>query len=1076
LRRPGGVELRRLKLNTLREPFHTELQVVNALALPTVDMYPFDIYDLHCEAFQKERVTDEFYKVYKQVFEDVKQALEKTRSGSQAHAFTQMLMNRLMLLYFVQKRGWLDHNRGFLKDFYETYRQSETHGTSFYQDYLAPLFFGGFNREPGFENLSIPDSVRQIFTNAPYLNGGMFVRSHEIDAVDIHVPDVAFELMFDRLFERYNFTVREDTPLDIELAIDPELLGNVYQRIIGEEERGLSGLFYTQPTEVTFMCQRALMEYLARHIQGKRNEIIRLIMNCLDPPDDIDLPWDHVEQLLSNVKICDVACGSGAFLVAMLHLLVDLRTLVRKRLGQATDAFQLKKEIISKNLYGADVKAHAVRIAELRLWLSLVVDAPDDFVQKHPNEPLLPNLSYRLRQGDSLTEDFAGVPLHLRGEFDATSKRIPPVIGKIYDLEQKIFNGQVKSGDLAGIKSEHKRLERELFQGILKDRMESVRAQIRSHKRNLEKPRHIQQGLFGTEAEQLQLDFEKAFHKETESKIAALEQTYAEYGRLLESEDFGKLNERDYVLWEIDFAEVFMSKGGFDIIVGNPPYVRQEEIGPPAIVNRLTTPAERKAYKEKLIRAVQAFLGRDVRIDRKSDLYVYFYYLGMSLLNKEGVFVFLTSNSWLDVGYGAGLQEWLLHNMEVKDIYDNQAKRSFKSADVNTVIVVFNKPQGDSLSHTARFTAFKKPFEEVLSSDTLIAIDEAEGIVSTDDFRVYQTTQKYLLEEGLQRNKTLEGMDKTAALIGKYEGNKWGGKYLRAPDIYSTIMSKGNSLVTQLSLYFEGERYLNTGGADGFFILTKVTKEKDGFYHVLNDRVVAFGSPPFDGLLEEEYLVPLIKDYTKSDKHIEIQGYDAYCLVIKGQPSELAKKYIKWGEAQGYQLRSVTKNQHPWYKPTRQMLSGAEILVPRSFNDTFLIHSNPQRYLSLRFYRLHPKIEKYVEMMGFLNSTLVALFIETLGNKSLGQGVLDFFMADFLKMRIPLVKGRDLETAYMKIKDRPVQNVWKEFGSVPNDRKQLDDVVFDAIGLTQNERNAVYEAVIGLVEKRLSKAKSVKVG
>jgi len=289
-------------------------------------------------------------------------------------------------------------------------------------------------------------------------------------------------------------------------------------------------------------------------------------------------------------------------------------------------------------------------------------------------------------------------------------------------------------------------------------------------------------------------------------------------------------------------------------------------------------------------------------------------------------------------------------------------------------------------------------------------------------------------------------------------------------------MSKGNSLVTQLSLYFEGERYLNTGGADGFFILTKVTKEKDGFYHVLNDRVVAFGSPPFDGLLEEEYLVPLIKDYTKSDKHIEIQGYDAYCLVIKGQPSELAKKYIKWGEAQGYQLRSVTKNQHPWYKPTRQMLSGAEILVPRSFNDTFLIHSNPQRYLSLRFYRLHPKIEKYVEMMGFLNSTLVALFIETLGNKSLGQGVLDFFMADFLKMRIPLVKGRDLETAYMKIKDRPVQNVWKEFGSAPNDRKQLDDVVFDAIGLTQNERNAVYEAVISLVEKRLSKAKSVKVG
>ncbi len=650
LRRPGGVELRRIKLNTQRKPFHTELEVLNALALPAADMNPFGIYDLHCSAFQKERVTDEFYKAYKQVFEDVRQTLGDIRSSAQAHAFTQLLMNRMMLLYFVQKRGWLDGNIDFLKDFYEIYRQGETRGGSFYRDFLEPLFFRAFNRENGFEDLAVPDPVRQIFTNAPYLNGGMFVRLEGIESSNPDVQDAAFELLFARLFERYNFTVREDTPLDIELAIDPELLGNVYQRIIGEEERGLSGLFYTQPTEVNFMCQRALIEYLSRHIHGKRSEITRLIMNYLDPPDDMDIPWDRVEKCLADVKICDVACGSGAFLVAMLHLLVDLRTLIRKKLDLTTDTFQLKKEIISKNLYGADVKAHAVRIAELRLWLSLVVDAPDDFIEKNPNDPLLPNLSYRLRQGDSLTEEFAGVPLHLRGEFDATSKRIPQVIRKIFDLEQKIFNGKVKSGDLAESKSEHRKLEQELLRGILKDRMESVRAQIRALKRNIENPPAVQQGLFGTEAEQLQLDFEKEFRKETEKKIAALESQLVEYARLLESKDFGKLNERDYVLWEIDFAEVFMSKGGFDIIIGNPPYVRQEEIGPPTIIDRPTTPEERKAYKEKLIRSVQAFLSRDVRIDRKSDLYVYFYYLGMSLLNKKGVFVFITSNSWLDVG------------------------------------------------------------------------------------------------------------------------------------------------------------------------------------------------------------------------------------------------------------------------------------------------------------------------------------------------------------------------------------------------------------------------------------------
>ena len=655
-RPPGGVELRRLKLNTLQKPFHTELQVLNALALPQPDMNPFDIYDLQCEAFQKERVTDDFYKAYKNVFEDVRELLGKVKSDAQAHAFTQILMNRLMLLYFVQKRQWLNNSADFLREFYNTCRQDERKNKSFYRDYLEPLFFRAFNRENGFEDLSAPDPVKEIFKNAPYLNGGMFVRLEEIEPSDLNVPDSAFELMFDRLFERYNFTVSEDTPLDIELAIDPELLGNVYQRLVSEEERGQAGLFYTQPTEVNFMCQRALIEYLARRLPEKSKEIILLIMNYLDPPDDLNMPWESIEKYLAEVKICDPACGSGAFLVAMLHLLVDFRILVRKKLNLNTDSFELKKAIISKNLYGADVKAHAVRVAELRLWLSLVVDAPDDFVQKHPDDPLLPNLTYRLRQGDSLIEEFAGVPLHLRGEFSTTGKRIPQIMQKLYGLEQKIFYGKVKGGDLAKIKAEHQKLEQELFKGILKDRMESIRAKIRTHKIKLTKPpdKHKQKGLFGEKPEQIEINFEKAFRKETEKKIEDLAKKLAEYKRLLESEDFGKLSERDYVLWEIDFAEVFMSKGGFDIIIGNPPYVRQEVIGPPTIVDRPTTREERKAYKEKVIRSAQAYVGKQFRINKKSDLYVYFYYLGMSLLNKNGVFVFITSNSWLDVGYGAG--------------------------------------------------------------------------------------------------------------------------------------------------------------------------------------------------------------------------------------------------------------------------------------------------------------------------------------------------------------------------------------------------------------------------------------
>ena len=245
------------------------------------------------------------------------------------------------------------------------------------------------------------------------------------------------------------------------------------------------------------------------------------------------------------------------------------------------------------------------------------------------------------------------------------------------------------------------------------------------------------------------------------------------------------------------------------------------------------------------------------------------------------------------------------------------------------------------------------------------------------------------------------------------------------------------------------------------------------------------GNTPFEGEIEEKYLRPLIKDYTKNNKHIEIHGYDTHCFVVTDEPSTRAQRYIEWGEEQGYHLRSVTKNQRPWFKPTKQMTAAGKILVPRSFNDTFLIHFNPNSYLSLRFYRLHLKKGEAAQLIGFLNSTLVALFLETLGSKNMGQGVLNFFMADFLSMKIPVVEGTDLEQAYKNLRERSIYDVRTEYGAMTSkegitqvnplaDRRQLDNVIFDALNLTQGERDSVYEAVIHLVEARLQKAQSLR--
>ena len=169
------------------------------------------------------------------------------------------------------------------------------------------------------------------------------------------------------------------------------------------------------------------------------------------------------------------------------------------------------------------------------------------------------------------------------------------------------------------------------------------------------------------------------------------------------------------------------------------------------------------------------------------------------------------------------------------------------------------------------------------------------------------------------------------------------------------------------------------------------------------------------------------------------------------------------------------------------MLSGAEILLPRSFNDRFVVYLNPPKYLSLRFYRLHIKEGDPLVLAGFFNSTIFWLIFETLGNKNQGQGVLDFYMDAFLRTSIPIVLSTDIGTVFKKLGSRKAENIFKECGINPestilieqqvptplSDRVALDKIIFDALGLTEEERKDVYRAVCRLVWNRISKAKNV---
>ena len=195
------------------------------------------------------------------------------------------------------------------------------------------------------------------------------------------------------LFERYNFTVSESTPLDIEVAVDPEMLGKVFEELVtGRHE---SGSYFTPRPVVSFMCREALKGYLSRF--EKDQAAIEAFVDRGDP-SGLHNP-EGILQALKEVKVCDPACGSGAYMLGMMHELLRLRSALFKSDAKLDpkDMYQRKLEIIENNLYGVDLDPFAVNIAMLRLWLSLIVEFDGDA------PPPLPNLDFKIGCGDSLT-------------------------------------------------------------------------------------------------------------------------------------------------------------------------------------------------------------------------------------------------------------------------------------------------------------------------------------------------------------------------------------------------------------------------------------------------------------------------------------------------------------------------------------------------------------------------------------------------------------------------------------------------------------------------------------------------
>jgi hypothetical protein len=610
----------------------------------------------HEEAFDVREVTKDFYRSYARHFERLCEVVRSTHDMERkaAEDIVQELLNRLLFLSFLQRKDWLGFeqpDRNYLWNAFRKDHMDAPETDSYHTQFLAPLFAALSMRRGASGRRRLEEAVGRV----PFLNGGLFEADNDAETPTLKNRD--FQLLFEDLLIKYNFTVREDTPLDQEVAVDPEMLGRVFESLVLERERQqdvdlrkATGSYYTPREVVHFLCQQALLRWLAQTagISAEAVNALREIQAAerLSPEDlqrvEEALTVTQCHDIRSRVMECltvDPAVGSGAFLVAMLHEMLNVVRITDARvhgpdvLDQRNYDYDLKSHFIQHCLYGVDIQDRAARICELRLWLSLVVD------YQGVDVPPLPNLTYRVKCGDSLIEHLFGHPFNLTWAVSSDEGR------RLVDEFMTLKEAHALTTEVP----EKRRLELRVFE----KQCELAELAI-SEKRATRGARIAMEG-FGAEP---------GLDDSARLSLQELDRLLGEAGALRQrahqlssrsrppsADDVRELRERAGLnfVWRLDFAEVWRRKGGFDIAVANPPYVRIQTLS-----------------KEDVVRYRTIFRSAT----RSYDIYVLFDEATFNLLNPAGVMAFIQANKFLTAEYGAGLRKWITERQALRLLVD----------------------------------------------------------------------------------------------------------------------------------------------------------------------------------------------------------------------------------------------------------------------------------------------------------------------------------------------------------------------------------------------------------------------
>ena len=517
----------------------------------------------------------------------------------------------------------------------------------------------------------------------------------------------------------------------------------------------------------------------------------------------------------------------------------------------------------------------------------------------------------------------------------------------------------------------------------------------------------------------------------------------------------------------------------FDCVVGNPPYTRQEEM--PEIAPKV------KEYKENLIdKALKDNTGKKIaEISKRAGIHAYFFVHGMKFLRDGGRFGFVVSNSWLDVDYGKGLQEFFLKNYKIVAIIESKVQRWFEEADVNTCIVILEKckDKKERDENLARFVYLFKPLSyfippaQEMWQEQIKRLHEIDKLIKTimahsefyqnEELRIFPKSQAELWREGFDKE------------TGKYVGAKW-GKYLRAPEIFFKIMEKCKDKLVPLKEIAEVRFGIKTG-ANEFFYLTEEEIKRRGiereFWMHQDDK----------GNWVPNYVIKSPREC----KSIIVKPEDLKyrVLMIHKDKKDLRGtnmlRYIREGENKGYHLRPTCASRERWYDLAKQ--ASPDGLWFKAFNDRVVAPQNKHQFFSSdRFYAIYVRDKSIKDgLFLYLNSTLPFLIVELHGRVNLGEGALDNMTYEASSMLVLDVGKYNMQGVKVpkKFLHSKIFTVFEELGAsspeevsldkVKPDRRELDKIVMgEILGLSDEEQLEVYRAVVDLVKSRIEKAKS----